>query len=193
MFYKFGQLFLCLIFNVFYDVEVIGDKNLPKSGAAIVCANHISIWDPIILGAFLNRPICFMAKHDLFDIKGFGFIITKLGAFPVNRESVEITTLKRALEILKNGMIMGIFAQGARLEVFNEDDGKAGVALFAVRSGAPVVPVGIKGSFKPFSRLIINIGEPLSFNEYKDKKLRSPELSKLTKEIMVKIKGLAEC
>lgn len=192
MLYRFAQTILRLILNILYDIEIIGDENLPKSGAAIVCANHISALDPVLLGGFLKRPICFMAKHELFDIKLLGLLITKLGAFPVNRDAVEITTLKKALEVLKNGLVMGIFSQGGRIDTVNEDEGKAGVAMFAVKSGAPVVPVGIKGSFRPFSRLIINIGKPISFEEYAGKKLRTPELSKLTKEIMTEIKKLAE-
>ncbi|MCL2564740.1 MAG: 1-acyl-sn-glycerol-3-phosphate acyltransferase [Defluviitaleaceae bacterium] len=192
MLYRFGQSILSLLFNTIYDIKIIGDENLPKSGAVIVCANHISALDPVLLGVFLRRPICFMAKHELFDIKLFGFIITKLGAFPVNRDAVEITTLKKALEVLKSGQVMGIFSQGGRLDTVNEDEGKAGVALFAVKSGAPVVPVGIKGSFKPFSRLTVSIGKPMSFKEYEGQKLRTPELSKLTKEIMVEVKKLAE-
>jgi len=192
MAFKFVQLLLRTFLNTFYDIEVVGIENLPKNGAVIVCANHLSALDPILLGAFAPRKLCFMAKHELFKNYFLRKLISSLGAFPVNREAVEITSLKHALGILKDKKAMGIFAQGGRdiIEV-NEDDGKAGVAMFAVRGNAPVVPVGIKGSFIPFTRVIVNMGEPIYFEEQMGKKMKAAELSVLTKQIMVRIKKLA--
>ena len=194
MLYRFGQGVLRLLFHTFYDIEVIGESNLPKSGSAIVCANHISVLDPVLLGAFLDRPLCFMAKQELFKFKPLGALITALGAFPVNRDAVELTTIKRALDILKSGNAMGIFSQGGRMltREVNVDAGKAGVALFATRSESPVIPVGIKGSFRPFTRVTIHVGEPIIFSEHNGKKLRTPELAELTKKIMIQIKKLSE-
>jgi len=193
MLFKFLQSILRLFFNIVYDIEVVGAENLPKDGSAIVCANHISFLDPLLLGAFLDRHLHFMAKYELFKFPPLAWLLTKLGAFPVNRQSVEITSLKRALEVLKNGKAMGIFAQGGRDKaVVHEDDGKAGVAMFAVRGAAPVIPVGIKGSFWAFTRITINIGAPMRFEEPEGKKLRAAELSLLTKEIMREIKCLSE-
>jgi len=165
MLYKFGRLILRLLFHTFYDIEVIGSDNLPVTGSVIVCANHSSLLDPVLLGAFIKRPLCFMAKQELFNFKPLGALLTALGAFPVNREAVEITTLKRALDILKNAQVMGIFSQGGRMDTVEVDveAGKAGVALFATRSSSPVVPVGIKGSFRPITKVTVRLGEPIYF------------------------------
>ena len=194
MFFKLMQSLLRVILNTFYDVEIKGEENLPEDGSVIVCANHMSALDPLLLGAFIKRPLCFMAKHEIFIFPPLGWIVSKLGAFPVNRNSVEITSIKRALEVLKNGKAMGIFAQGGRdVSVITEDSGKAGVALFAVRGRSPVVPVGIKGSFIPFTRLIINMGKPMYFEEENmGKKFKAADLSVLTKKIMLEIKRLSE-
>jgi len=191
--FKLVQLILRFFLSIIYDIEVVGEENLPEDGSVIVCANHKSALDPLLLGAFIKRPLCFMAKHELFIFPPLGWVISKLGAFPVNRKSVEITSIKRALSVLKKGRAMGIFAQGGRdVTVVNEDDGKPGVALFAVRGNSPVVPVGINGSFIPFTRLIINMGKPIHFEQEEGKKLRAAELSVLTKQIMREIKKLAE-
>ncbi|MDL2248188.1 hypothetical protein LJB89_00650, partial [Tyzzerella sp. OttesenSCG-928-J15] len=77
-----------------------------------------------------------------------------------------------------------------RREEVDEDEGKAGVALFAVKSGAPVIPVGIKGNYKLFGKMTVNMGEAIDFAEYKDKKLRTPQLAELTKNIMLQVKIL---
>ena len=188
--YKAAKGLFYLYMHTIYDIEYIGRGNLPKDGAAIICANHRKVSDPLVLGGILERPIHFMAKKEIFDNKFFAWVLRGIGAFPVNREAVEMASFKHALGVLKNGEVMGIFSQATRKEEFDENEGKAGVALFAVKSGAPVVPVGISGSFKWFSKMTINMGEPIDFSEYKGKKLRTPELEELTKEIMGKVKQL---
>ena len=191
--FKFVQLLLRGFLNTLYDVKVVGLENMPKEGGVLVCANHLSALDPILMGAFVDRHLHFMAKHELFKNYFLAKLIRSLGGFPVNRESVEITSLKHALGLLKDGKAMGIFAQGGReVAVVNEDDGKAGVAMFAVRGVVPVVPVGIVGSFRPFTRIMLNMGEPIYFEEHMGKKVKSAELSVLTKQIMVEVKKLAE-
>jgi len=193
MIFKFVKLVVRSIFHILYDIEFIGIDKLPEKGAFIICANHISIMDPILLVAFVRRNVRFMAKHELYKIPLLGSILTAAGAFPVNRESVEITSIKHALGLLKNGEVMGIFAQGGRVaSEVDEDSGKAGVAMFAVRASAPVVPIGIKGNYRPFTRMVINIGEPMYFQEEEGKKMRSAELSVLTKQIMAEMKKLAD-
>jgi len=192
MIFRFVKLVVRSIFHMLYDIEFVGMDKLPKEGAFIICANHISNMDPILLVAFVRRNVRFMAKHELYKIPLLGRILTAAGAFPVNRESVEITSIKHALGLLKNGEVMGIFAQGGRVtSEVDEDSGKAGVAMFAVRANAPVVPIGIKGNYRPFTRIVINVGEPMHFKEEEGKKMRSAELSILTKQIMAEIKRLA--
>ena len=188
--YKAAKGLFYLYMHTFYDVEYIGRGNLPKDGAVIICANHKSVSDPLLLGGILERPIHFMAKQEIFKNKFFAWVLREIGAFPVNRETVEMTSFKHALGVLKNGEIMGIFSQATRKNEINENEGKAGVALFATKSGAPVVPVGISGNYKWFSKMTINMGEPIDFTRYRDKKLRTPELEELTKEIMGRVKQL---
>jgi len=178
--------------NILYDIEVVGVEHVPKDGALIACSNHRSNFDPILLGAFLPRHIHFMAKRELFRIPVIGQFMKLLGAFPVNREAVEITSIKVALQTLKEGNALGIFAQGGReANGLKEDEGKAGVAMFAVRGGAPVLPIGVQGSFKMFTKLVVNVGEPMHFEETEGKKMKSAELSVLTKQVMQEIKRLS--
>jgi len=190
--YKAASILFYFYMHTIYDVEYIGRGNMPKDGAVIVCANHKSAADPLLLGGILERPLHFMAKQEIFKNKFFSWVLREIGAFPVNRDSVEMSSFKHALGVLKNGEVMGIFSQATRTEEIDENAGKAGVALFAARSGATVVPVGISGNYKWFSKMTINMGEPIDFKEYEGKKLRTPELEELTKEIMSKVKQLVK-
>ena len=192
--FKFIQLILRSFMSILYEVELVGVENVPKEGAIIVCSNHLSNFDPILLGAFLPRHIYFMAKRELFRIPVVGQLMKLLGAFPVNREAVEITSIKVALQTLKEGRALGIFAQGGReTKPLKEDEGKAGVAMFAVRGSAPVLPIGVQGSFRMFTKLVVNIGKPMHFDDNQEdgKKMKSAELAVLTKEVMLEIKRLS--
>jgi len=191
--FKFVQLILRSFMNILYDIEIVGVENVPKEGAVIVCSNHLSNFDPILLGAFLPRHIHFMAKDELFRIPVVGQLIKLLGAFPVNREAVEITSIKHALQTLKEGKALGIFAQGGRESTkLKEDEGKAGVAMFAVRGKAPVLPIGVQGSFRVFTKLVVNIGNSMYFEDQEGKKMKSAELAVLTKQVMAEIKRLSD-
>ena len=190
--FRLVQLVLRSFMNILYEIEIVGVENVPRDGGVVVCSNHLSNFDPILLGAFLPRHIYFMAKYELFRIPIVGQLMKLLGAFPVNREAVEITSIKVALHCLKEGRALGIFAQGGRESAaLKEDEGKAGVAMFAVRGGAPVLPIGVQGSFRIFTKLVVNIGKPMHFEDHEGKKMKSAELAVLTKEVMAEIKRLS--
>ena len=114
----------------------------------------------------------------------------KLKAIPVDRSSTDMKAFKLAIEYLKNGEILGIFAQGTRVKEGEEMNAKAGVALFALKSEAPVVPVCITGNYKLFSKVLINFGEPIRFDEYRNKKFKTKDLENIAENIMKKIYDL---
>ena len=161
-------VFLVYIFNlVVFRVEKNGEENIKEKGAYLICANHRSNWDAPILVSNLKRKVYVMAKAELFKnkfIKWFG--------------------RKYSLNLLKDGEILVIFPEGTRNGM--EKNGKAqnGVAYMAIRTGVPVIPVGIQGEMKPFKKVKLNIGEPLDFSQYKTNKPEKEILDKVSKEIM---------
>jgi 1-acyl-sn-glycerol-3-phosphate acyltransferase len=188
--YFLGKTLAAFYFHTFYNIKVTGSGELPEKGSFIVCSNHINLLDPVVIAVCFNRKVHFMAKESLFKNKFIAFVIRKLGAFPVDRASVGLSTFKEAMKLLKSGKVMGIFSQGTRMSSVDEESAKAGVSLFAVKSESKVVPVGIKSSFKLFSDVSVNIGEPMAFSEY-NKKITKEQLEDITKEIMIKIKDLS--
>ena len=126
MLYGFLKGILPTMFRIIYRAEVHGEENVPKEGGAIIAANHISLWDPPFVGAFCPRRVSFMAKKELFENSVFSSIITKLGAFPVNRGAADRNAIKTALSVLSEGKCLGLFPEGTRSK-----DGDSFVYSFA--------------------------------------------------------------
>lgn len=163
--------FMRLIFRI----EIKGKENIPTEGGGIVCANHISNWDPLAVQIAVKRRIYYMAKAPLFDKFFVGFVLKKIKSIPVNRTGADLAAVKAALKTIKNGEILGIFPTGQRLKKKGEGEVKAGVGLLAGKTQAPIIPVHIIGDYRIFSKVTIVIGEP--------KKYLAPEGEKLTVEM----------
>lgn len=129
-----------------------------------------------------------MAKAELFKVPVLGWLINKLGAFPVKRGGVSKESIKTALNTLRGGHVMGIFPEGTR----NSDSGvaKKGAASFALRSGAAVVPAAIVGSYKPFRRMTVIYGAPIDLSSFDGK--GSESLEEVTDVIMGRIHEMAK-
>jgi 1-acyl-sn-glycerol-3-phosphate acyltransferase len=186
MIYNFAIAVLRVLYKLLFRLEATGIEHVPKEGGVILASNHISNFDPPTIGILLDRKVHFMAKKELFEVWGFGWLITQLGAFPVKRGGVSKESIKNSLNILRSGKIMGIFPEGSR---HDQGDGKKGAASFALRSDAAIVPVAIVGNYKLFRKVRVIYGEPLDLAKYKENP--SPDnVDLLTAELMNKITEL---
>ena len=192
-------------FSTAWRLRILGEEHVPRTGPLIVAANHVSNLDPPVLGAALPRPLCYMAKAELFRIPVLGAIITQLRAFPVDRARGDVSAIRRAVEVLKMGAAVGIFPEGGRnREGHNRIH--SGVALLASLTGAPVLPVYIDGTKERFARITVIFGEPMTFLGPKlpvdevlalpaagsagGKKARREDLAKWADEVMAQILAL---
>jgi 1-acyl-sn-glycerol-3-phosphate acyltransferase len=173
-----------------FRFRVFGRENIPAEGGVILCGNHISYHDPIALGIVSSRDLNYLAKKELFRRRFVNWVLTKMKAIPVDRENVGMDSLKQVVKALKAGEAVGIFMQGGRRSEVDAADYKAGVALFAIKGKAPVVPIHINATYKLFSKVIINVGEPISFEEYYGKKVRTEELNEAAQKVMDSIVNL---
>ena len=192
MFYWIARTAVKLYYIIFFKVQVVGVENIPKDGGMVLCSNHTSNHDPAILASYMPRAICFMAKKELFDIKGLSFLIRHLRAFPVDRTGTDMKAFKNTIQLLKSKKVIGIFAQGTRVKEGEEKAAKAGVALFSLKGNAPVVPVAISGNFRLFSKIKIHYGKPLYLEQYRGKRVNNETLEEITEEIMQKINELKD-
>ena len=192
MFYYLAIFGLKIYTRLKFKVIVKGRKNVPKNCGLIFCSNHISNFDPVMICSSINRKIHYFAKKELFCTKFKNFWMHQLCAFPVDREGTDINALKFSINLLKNGGALGIFAQGTRVKEGESVEAKNGVSLFALKSGVDVIPIGITANYEKGSKVIINIGKPISFEKYKGQKPKTELLNKMTEEIMIEIEKLKE-
>ena len=189
MTYRFAQVVFFVYYHLFYRLKISGKENIPDTGPVILCSNHISLNDPLLLGSSIKRPVHFIAKSELFKNPFFSFILRKINAIQVKRGTTDMSAFKSAMEVLDKGSVLGIFAQGGRVREEEAKDAKAGVALFALRSNAAVIPVKISG-YKLFRRVTLTIGEPVNIGAFQGKKIKSDMLKELTDIIMAKVSSL---
>lgn len=131
-----------------FAMKTEGLENLPASGPAVVACNHVSILDPILVGAAMPRLVHFMAKEELFHIPVLGFLIRKIGSFPVRRGNADRQAIRAGLEVLEAGEVLGIFPEGTRSLDGHLQRAQSGVALLAMKTGTPVIPAAIVGTEK---------------------------------------------
>lgn len=193
MFYKILRVILNVLFSILFRTKVTGRENVPLEGGMIMAANHLSNWDPPVVGTYMPRPVAYMAKEELFSPAIAGAIIRSLYAFPVKRGAADRGAIKTALGILKQGLCLGVFPEGTRSKDGKTHKAESGVALLAAMSKAPVVPTAIIGTNKIFQngsllpQLKIIFGEPIYFEgKHNDKEA----LAEFSQKIMEKIDNL---
>lgn len=190
MFHHFMYVIAYPFLKLFYRVTVEGKDRIPKKGALIVAANHISYLDSIMAGfSVFPRSPNYFGKEELFKIPLFNLLIRALGAFPVARDRVDRKALSRAIGILKKGGTLIIFPQGTRKTELSE--AYSGSSYLAYKSKAQLLPIAIIGTDKilppgkklpRFPKITIRIGQPMTVENGKKE-----DIDNLTKKTMQKI------
>ncbi len=168
--------------RLFANVRVDGLERIPRTGAVILAANHISNADPVLLGAYITpalhrRRIHWLGKKELFDWPLFGWLAAHGGVHPVDRATADVEAYRLATRILEAGFVLLIFPEGTRSPTGTLQEAKDGTATLALRTGAMILPIGISNSDAvwpkgrklpgPFPRrtIQVRIGEPFAAAE----------------------------
>jgi 1-acyl-sn-glycerol-3-phosphate acyltransferase len=155
---------------------VIGARHIPGRGACILAPNHISHFDPPLIGISTRRPVDWMAMQELFTNRIFGRILRWIGSFPVGREKFDRAAVRTALDRLKQRRLIGVFPEGGLRtgpeSVLEGAPLKPGVAALAQMTAATVIPCVVIGSdglyaprqWLPFrrTRIWVVFGPPLA-------------------------------
>lgn len=189
---KFLKGLFWLMSVIAYRIKMNGLENLPKEGAALVCPNHVHALDTVIVVVHANRKINVLAKEELFEYAFLRFLAKVFGVYPVKQNSADLSAIKTSLKLLKNNELLLIYPEGTRNGMEKGAPVKNGPMTIAIKAGVPIVPVGIKGNFKLFSKIRVNIGKPMYFDEYKDKVNDKEVVSKLTEDLMKEIVRLRD-
>ncbi|MEG6585692.1 lysophospholipid acyltransferase family protein [Dendrosporobacter sp. 1207_IL3150] len=189
--YSFFKIVLILIFKTIFRCKVSGQENIPKQGGLIIASNHISLWDPPLIGAFMPRPVHFMAKEELFTSPVFSWVIRQLNAFPVRRGTADRNAIRTAISIVENGKCLGLFPEGTRSKSGELGQAEPGLAMIAIKAGAAIVPTAIIGtnSKELFPQFEIRFGKPIFLDKNKADK---DGINKISDAIMSEIKNLLD-
>ncbi|SIS37101.1 lysophospholipid acyltransferase family protein [Salimicrobium flavidum] len=185
--YKLARSLVSVVMYPLYRIEVKGKENIPEEGPVIICSNHISNFDPPVVGITSPRTIHFMAKEELFEKKGVGTLLKNIQAFPIKRGMRDRNALRNGLNILKEGEVLGLFPEGSRQKTGEIGEGLTGAGFFALRSEAVVVPCAIIGPYKAGKKLKVAYGDPIDLTEFRENKASAKEV---TDYIMERIRQL---
>jgi len=158
-FQRLALPFVQLAFHIHFKLHIVGRENIPEGGC-VVCPNHKHNSDPPLAACGISNrhSIRIMAKQELFEIRGLSWLITWLGAFPVDRSRADLTAIKTALQAVKDGNKLLIFPQGTRGA--GENEAKDGAAMLALKTKAPIVPMYITEKKEKHGRVNVIIGKP---------------------------------
>lgn len=193
MFYKIAVIILKIFVFLMFKLETHHSENFNNYyGRCIICANHISMLDPVILAISSRRKICYMGKKELFENKFLGYIFGKLGAFPVDRSGVSFSAIKNSLTILNRDEVLGIFPEGTRVTEYNEENAKPGIAMIANKANSKIIPVYINGQYKFRGKIDIYFGKEKNYFENYTGKINTEKYTEVGKEILRDIYDLGK-
>ncbi len=190
------RIIIKFIFKIFaiiiYRPKIVGKENLPKEGGALLCPNHVSNLDAAVIVAMFQRKVNVLAKEELFKNKFLCWIADLFGIYPVKRGAADMQAIKVSLKILKHDGLLLIFPEGTRNGMAKGVKPKNGAVLIAGTAQKPIIPIGIQGSFKPFTRVIVNIGKPIDYTNLNEEIKDKEQATKLTAELMKTIVDLRD-
>ena len=171
---------LYIPFLLVCPVIITGRRNIRRKGRVILCANHQSNMDPIIMWSrIFRRRFKYMAKESLFKNKFLGFLLKSVGAYPVNRSATDLSAIKKTLGYLKNDKAVCIFPEGTRLKTDEANELKSGVIVFALKTNSPIVPSMYRSKIRAFRFTRYVIGKEFNLADeigYKSGEKITPEI-----------------
>jgi 1-acyl-sn-glycerol-3-phosphate acyltransferase len=186
-----------------FSLEVTGLERLPAEGPFILASNHHNYLDAVVLGVAVPRPINFLVMPRVFHASPLHPSVHRwLGSIPVNLERPDPGAIKRSLRVLEDGGLVGIFPEGPFSREGRLVSGQPGVAMIALRSGVPVVPAAISGTYEALAGrrfyiprsypLAVRFGQPLHFHPTRRRRANQANREEITRRIMSHIAALLD-
>jgi 1-acyl-sn-glycerol-3-phosphate acyltransferase len=192
--YRFLRLLFSLYLRLLHRVEIRGAERMPPEGGALICANHTSYFDSMLVALCTKRRIRFVILRSYYDHPVLGFFIRRCGAIPVTQRS-DREALRKAEAALRRGEVVAIFPEGRLSRTGLPGPARPGAALLAAEAGVPVVPVTISGAFfvypkgrrlpRPGRKIVVTVHPPV-FPDRSRGRERS-HLAELTARVMGRI------
>ena len=186
------------VLSTAFRLKTVGAENVPKTGAAILAANHASFLDPILISIPAKRPVRFLVSNQFYRDRRLHALLRWLGTIPVGGDAGVVRSFRRVAEVVEHGRLLGIFPEGGLTRDGSVKPFLAGSAVLAMRLGVPIVPIHVHGTFDALPRyakwprfvpVTLHIGERLDVAQRS--KPSSEEIAALTESIRSSIASLA--
>jgi 1-acyl-sn-glycerol-3-phosphate acyltransferase len=170
--YLLGYSLSKAIAKTFFSYRVIGAENMIEEGPCIIAANHCSFFDPPLVGVACKRAIHYLARKSLLDWPVVGPVFPDLNVIPVDQKNADRSALMAAIRVVRTGGAILVFPEGTRSADGRLQAAQPGVGMIVAKTGAPVAPMRIFGSFEAFPRnrkfprratISVVVGKPLQF------------------------------
>ena len=148
-YYSAARALAGAVLGVLTGRKVTGRELIPSRGGFIVASNHISFWDPLLIGSSFTREIHYLAKEELFATPVLGPLIRSVNSIPIRRGSADLSGLSRAIDVLKRGGALLLFPEGGRMRDAELHPARPGLGMLAVSADVPIAPCYISGSNRP--------------------------------------------
>ena len=170
--------------HLMYPHKVSGRENIPAEGGFVLCANHMSAFDPIYVATCLprKRQIRYLGKKELCSNKFLKFVMDYFKCIPVDRGNADLAAMRAAIQTVKEGHPLGIFPQGTRSRDNSPTPFLGGASMIALRAGVPVIPCYVDGPFRLFRRCNVSFGKPIDLSDL-GKRCDSETLAAVTRRI----------
>lgn len=180
-----------ILYPLIFRAKARGQEHFPADTNCILLANHISAWDPITVARYYTiSEVHFMGKESLFKVKPLAWLLRKLHAFPVNRGESDMAALRQSMQVLGEGHVLGIFPEGHRQQGDRVRFIETGVAVIALRSDVPLVPMLITGKYRLFGRPRLVVGEPIPLDDLRGRRADKETLEALKARIIDALEAL---
>ena len=175
--YAFCRVLCRGVYRFYFGWEISGKERVPAKGRAILASNHASFLDPPLIGSAADREISYLARESLFRFPGIGWLLRTVNAVPIDRDGGGPAGLKTIIERLAREEAIVLFPEGTRSKDGALQTARSGIGLIVIKSGAPVIPIRVWGTFEAFNRfhkvprprkLSITFGEPLDFRALRE-------------------------
>jgi 1-acyl-sn-glycerol-3-phosphate acyltransferase len=193
-FYHFNWAWLRLMYRFYFRWHVYHPERVPSVGPVILASNHASFLDPPLIGCGLHREVCYLARESLFRFPIIGPGLRAVNAIPVDRDGGGGAGLKAIFDRLLDGHAILLFPEGTRSKDGRLQPARSGIGLVVIKSGAPVVPVRVFGTFEAYNKntviarphpVTVKYGRPISFIALRAeaKSAPKPRLKRIYQEV----------
>ncbi len=201
-FYGFFHYLSGLVHSMWFRGEVVGTENFPTVGPFLIASNHASHLDPPMVGSQISKQMRFFARKSLWDNRLLAWWLDQVETISVERDSGDIGAIKKVLQALKEDRAVVLFPEGTRSQDGKLQKAKAGVGLMACKTGVPVVPCRVYGSFVAYGKgaklprfgapITIVFGAPIPASDYDDPSAGKARYETAAQRIMNRIAALPE-